>query len=84
MDKPTMDKLLKEVPTYKLITVAVLMDRLKITGSAARKALVELEGKGLVKRVHSSASLNIYTRATAGADEVAAATSAAPAKAVKA
>lgn len=64
-----MDKLLKEVPTYKLITVSVLMDRMKITGSAARKVLAELETKGLIKRVHSSASLNIYTRATAGAEE---------------
>lgn len=64
-----MDKLLKEVPTYKLITTAILMDRMKINGSAARKVLVELESKGLIKRVHSSASLNIYTRATAGADE---------------
>ena len=70
IDKPTMDKLLKEVPTYKLITTAVLMDRMKINGSAARKALVELESKGLIKKVHSSSSLNIYTRATAGAEEV--------------
>lgn len=73
-----MEKLLKEVPTYKLITTAVLMDRLKISGSAARKALVELESKGLIKRVHSSASLNIYTRATAVAED---ATAAAPVKA---
>lgn len=64
-----MDKMMKEVPTYKLITVAVLMDRLKINGSAARKALAELETKGMIKRVHSSASLNIYTRATAAAEE---------------
>ena len=68
-----MDKLMKEVPTYKLITVAVLMDRLKITGSAARVALAELESKNLIKRVHSSASLNIYTRAIVSAEETAAA-----------
>jgi small subunit ribosomal protein S25e len=74
-----MDKLLKEVPTYKLITVAVLMDRMKINGSAARKVLLELESKGLIKRVHSSASLNIFTRATAVAEESAPA--AAPTKA---
>lgn len=71
IDKPTMDKLLKEVPTYKLITVAVLMDRMKITGSAARRVLADLEAQGLVKRVHSSASLKIYTRATAQADAAA-------------
>lgn len=78
IDKPTMDKLLKEVPTYKLITCAVLMERMKINGSAARKVLAELEGKGMIKRVHSHASLNIYTRATAIAEE------AAPAKEAKA
>lgn len=64
-----MDKLYKEVPTYKLITCGVLMDRMKINGSVARKILAELEDKGLIKRVHSSASLNIYTRATAVAEE---------------
>lgn len=64
-----MDKLIKEVPTYKLITVSVLMDRMKINGSAARKVLTDFETKGLIKRVHSSASLNIYTRATAIAEE---------------
>lgn len=69
VDKPTMDKLLKEVPTYKLITVGILVDRMKINGSVARKILADLEGQGLIKRVHSSASLNIYTRATAVAEE---------------
>ncbi len=73
IDKATMDKLVKEVPTYKLITVSVLMDRMKINGSAARRVLAELEAKGTIKRVHSSSSLNIYTRATAGAEEPAAA-----------
>ncbi len=65
MDKATMDKMMKEVPTYKLITTAVLMDRLKITGSAARKALADLEAKGIITCVHAHSSLSIYTRATA-------------------
>lgn len=71
IDKVTMDKMLKEVPTYKLVTVAILMDRMKINGSAARVALRELEDRGLIKRVHSSSSLSIYTRAIAAADELA-------------
>ncbi|MPC66367.1 40S ribosomal protein S25 [Portunus trituberculatus] len=44
-DKPTYDKLLKEVPSYKLITPSVVSERLKITGSLARRALDELQTK---------------------------------------
>merc|ERR1712071_663777 len=40
-------KLYKEVPAYKLITPAVVSERLKIRGSLARKALNELQQKGL-------------------------------------
>lgn len=65
MDKPTYDKMMKEVPTYKLVTVSVLVDRLRINGSVARKALKELEAKGLIKKVDHHHSLSIYTRATA-------------------
>lgn len=45
-DKATYDKLCKEVPNYKLITPAVVSERLKIRGSLARAALQELLGKG--------------------------------------
>ena len=45
-DKPTYDKLLKEVPTYKLITPSIVSERLKVRGSLARKALNELVQKG--------------------------------------
>ena len=45
-DKPTYDKLLKEVPTYKLITPSIVSERLKVRGSLARKALQELAQKG--------------------------------------
>ncbi|KAF5902379.1 40S ribosomal protein S25, partial [Clarias magur] len=44
-DKATYDKLYKEVPNYKLITPAVVSERLKIRGSLARAALLELLGK---------------------------------------
>ncbi|KAH0513443.1 40S ribosomal protein S25 [Microtus ochrogaster] len=40
-DKATYDKLCKEVPNYKLITPAVVSERLKIHGSLARAALRE-------------------------------------------
>lgn len=45
-DKATYDKLYKEVPNYKLITPAVVSERLKIRGSLARNALQELLAKG--------------------------------------
>merc|ERR1712173_235276 len=48
-DKATYDKLLKEVPTYKLITPSIVSERLKVRGSLARKALNELVVKGLIK-----------------------------------
>jgi small subunit ribosomal protein S25e len=44
-DKATYDKFLKEVPNYKLITPAVVSERMKIRGSLARKALKELVAK---------------------------------------
>jgi small subunit ribosomal protein S25e len=64
-DKPTHDKLVAEVPKYKLITPAVLSDRLRISGSLARAALKQLLSEGAIKVVSKSAGMEIYTRATA-------------------
>merc|ERR1712236_204015 len=50
-DKATYDKFLKEVPSYKLITPSVVSERLKISGSLARRALEDLQQKGLIKLV---------------------------------
>merc|ERR1719284_1314842 len=63
-DKPTYEKLLKEVPTYKLITPSIVSERLKVRGSLARKALAELTQKGLIRQVVSHRSQMIYTRVT--------------------
>merc|ERR1712122_382392 len=63
-DKNTYDKLYKEVPTYKLITPSIVSERLKVRGSLARRALGELEGKGLIKLVSAHRSQIIYTRVT--------------------
>lgn len=46
-DKATYEKMLKEIPSYKLITPSVVSDRLKVRGSLARKALEELQQKGI-------------------------------------
>lgn len=46
-DKATYEKLYKEVPQYKLITPSVVSERLKVRGSLARRALHELQQKGI-------------------------------------
>merc|ERR1712183_497345 len=63
-DKATYDKLLKEVPTHKLITPSIVSERLKVRGSLARKACVELVQKGLIKQVVQHSAQTIYTRVT--------------------
>lgn len=68
LDKATSDKLNKDVQSYRLITVAVLVDRLKINGSLARRALNDLEEKGVIKKIVAHSSGSIYTRANASAD----------------
>lgn len=62
-DKPTYEKLFKEVPTYKLVSPSILVDRLRINGSLARAAIKELEAQGIIKPVVVHGSQKIYTRA---------------------
>merc|ERR1711860_152647 len=63
-DKPTYEKLYKEVPSYKLITPSVVSERLKVRASLARAALEELLEKNLIKEVARHRAQRIYTRAT--------------------
>merc|ERR1711870_209142 len=66
-DKPTYDKLLKEIPRAKLITPAVVSERLKVNGSIARLAIRHLEEKGVIALVgDKSSALMIYTRKIGG------------------
>ncbi|KAJ6901622.1 Ribosomal protein S25 family protein [Populus alba x Populus x berolinensis] len=48
-DQATYDKLLSEAPKYKLITPSVLSDRLRISGSLARKAIKDLMARGSIR-----------------------------------
>jgi small subunit ribosomal protein S25e len=64
--------LFQEVPAYKLITPAVVSERLKIRGSLARKALNELQQKGMIKQVVKHSAQLIYTRTTKAEDAAAA------------
>ena len=64
LDKTTSDKLNKDVQSYRLITVATLVDRLKINGSLARKALTDLEERGVIKKVVGHSKMQIYSELT--------------------
>ncbi|KAL3486823.1 S25 ribosomal protein-domain-containing protein [Aspergillus germanicus] len=61
LEKQTAERLNKDVQSYRLITVATLVDRLKINGSLARKALADLEEKGQIKKVVGHSKMNIYS-----------------------
>ena len=61
-DKSTYDKMLKEVPSYKLIAPSVVSERLKISGSLAKKALADMHKKGTIKRVCRHHAQIVYTR----------------------
>ena len=65
LDKSTSDKLYKDVQSYRLITVATLVDRLKINGSLARAALKDLEEKGQIKKVVGHSKLTVYSECSA-------------------
>merc|ERR1711976_251827 len=63
-DKATFEKLMKDVPKYKLVTPSVVLERMKINGSLARRAIKLLHQKKLLRRVATHNGQLIYTRAT--------------------
>ncbi|ODV97426.1 hypothetical protein PACTADRAFT_39883 [Pachysolen tannophilus NRRL Y-2460] len=65
LDQEKYDRIMKEVPSYRYVSVSVLVDRLKVNGSLARVALRHLEREGIIKPVLKSSKQKIYTRATA-------------------
>ncbi|KAI1781187.1 ribosomal protein S25 [Hypoxylon cercidicola] len=68
LDKTTSEKLYKDVQSYRLVTVATLVDRLKINGSLARKCIKDLEEKGQIKPIVTHSKMKIYTRAVGASD----------------
>eukprot|EP01061_Rhynchopus_euleeides_P023960 TRINITY_DN3877_c0_g3_i2.p2 TRINITY_DN3877_c0_g3~~TRINITY_DN3877_c0_g3_i2.p2 ORF type:complete len:113 (+),score=53.12 TRINITY_DN3877_c0_g3_i2:51-389(+) len=62
-DKNLVKKLENDVPKFKVISVAVISERLKVNGSLARQALAYLVEKGLIKNVSFSSKIRVYTRA---------------------
>merc|ERR1712083_191758 len=67
-DEQTYEKLLKEVPSYKLITPSVVSERMKISGSLARRALDDMNQKGLIRQVVKHHAQLVYTRTTKAED----------------
>lgn len=61
LDKATSEKLNKDVQSYRLVTVATLVDRLKINGSLARQCLKDLEEKGQIKPIVTHSKMLIYS-----------------------
>lgn len=61
LDKTAAEKLNKDVQSYRLITVATLVDRHKINGSLARQCLADLEEKGQIKKVVGHSKMSIYS-----------------------
>jgi small subunit ribosomal protein S25e len=48
----------------KLVTIAAVADRLKVTGSLARAGIRELVQRGLLRAVSYHSKSPVYTRAT--------------------
>jgi small subunit ribosomal protein S25e len=61
LDKATSDKLNKDVQSYRLVTVATLVDRMKINGSLARKCIKDLEEKGIIRPIVTHSKMKIYS-----------------------
>lgn len=67
--KEQYDRFHAEVPKMKLITVSAVVEKLKINGGLARKALRDLEQEGKIRKVLISRSQRIYTRNVAEGDD---------------
>eukprot|EP00727_Mastigamoeba_balamuthi_P009746 m51a1_g5394 putative 40S ribosomal protein S25e (109) ;mRNA; r:41579-42092 len=65
LDKATLDKINKEVPQWKLITISLVSDRLKINGSLARHVIDDLVARGVIRPVVKHHAIGVYTRASA-------------------
>jgi small subunit ribosomal protein S25e len=60
--KEQFDRFHAEVPKMKLITVSSVVEKLKINGGLARRALRDLEADGKIRPVLISRAQRIYTR----------------------
>merc|ERR1712127_62197 len=63
--KEQFERLNSEVPKMKLITVSAVVEKLKISGGLARRALKDLAEQGTIRPVLLSRAQRIYTCAVA-------------------
>merc|ERR1711918_201022 len=63
-DQNTYDRMMKEAVTMKLVTPSTISERLKVSGSLARRAIQELLKAGSIKLVDKHSNQYIYTRNT--------------------
>merc|ERR1711994_751423 len=61
-DKPTYDKFCKEVPGYKVITLSICSERMKVRASLAKKGLAQLCAEGKIQPVVKHSAQMIYTK----------------------
>jgi len=80
--KELYDKVVADVPKQRLITPSNLSEKFKLSGSLARKIILHLFEKGLIRKVSHHNSQMIFTRAAAPVEEPEA-EAAAPAKGKK-
>merc|ERR1711957_1055534 len=60
--KEQFERFNSEVPKMKLITVSAVVEKLKISGGLARRALKTLEEDGEIRAVRNTRAQRIYTR----------------------
>eukprot|EP00601_Ochromonadales_sp_CCMP2298_P020755 CAMPEP_0173308440 /NCGR_PEP_ID=MMETSP1143-20121109/21750_1 /TAXON_ID=483371 /ORGANISM="non described non described, Strain CCMP2298" /LENGTH=104 /DNA_ID=CAMNT_0014249869 /DNA_START=21 /DNA_END=332 /DNA_ORIENTATION=- len=61
-DQATFDRLMKEVPLFKMVTISNVSERLRVNGSLARAAIAHLLAEGLIKPISRHHAQVIYTR----------------------
>ncbi|KAJ1486650.1 ribosomal protein S25 [Baffinella frigidus] len=64
-DKNLYEKLKKEAPNYKLITPSIIAERMRCNVTMARKAIKDLEDRGVIKCLCKHGAQTLYTRALA-------------------
>eukprot|EP00796_Vickermania_ingenoplastis_P011969 gene11969-8242_t len=67
LDKDTYNKMMNDVPKYKLITPSIISDRLKIAVSVAAAGLKQLCRERKIKLVSCSSKHRVYCKAEAPA-----------------
>ncbi|EGG14144.1 40S ribosomal protein S25 [Cavenderia fasciculata] len=62
LDKETFNKVNKELPGQKVITIANVSDKYKVNGSLARRIIRDFAAKGQIKKVIYSHRSGIFTK----------------------